>query len=208
MTQGMKKKRDLSLDIAKGICISLMVLCHAGCPGWLSRFVYMFHMPCFFFISGYLLSDRYLIEAKSGICKKLKGYYSPFVKWTLIFLFLHNVFTYLHIYEMSYTWQETTIRILRIITMTGGEQLLGGYWFLISLTWASIGSILILSFLHNKSLLTNIHIMGGGNFGTSYSFHRAFVTVWTSSAIWFSNLSGFGIFHEWLYVPQNRMEQK
>lgn len=161
MTQGMEEKRDLSLDIAKGICISLMVLCHAGCPGWLSRFVYMFHMPCFFFISGYLLSDRYLIEVKSGICKKLKSYYRPFVKWTLIFLFLHNVFTYLHIYETSYTWQETTIRILRTITMTGGEQLLGGYWFLISLTWASIGSILILSFLHSKSLLTNIYIMGG-----------------------------------------------
>lgn len=46
--------------------------------------------------------------------------------------------------------------------MTGGEQLLGGYWFLISLTWASIGTILILSFLKRRNKLTNIYIMGGG----------------------------------------------
>ncbi|UBD69669.1 acyltransferase family protein [Bacteroides sp. BFG-257] len=161
VAQNMETKRDLYLDIAKGICIILMVLGHSGCPEWMNRFMVLFRMPCFFFISGILLSDRYLTDVKGGICKKLKGYYQPYVKWTLIFLLLHNTFTYLHIYETSYTWQETAIKIVRTIIMTGGEQLLGGYWFLISLTWASIGTIVILSALRNKNKLTNVHIWEG-----------------------------------------------
>ena len=150
----MERKRDLSLDIAKGICIILMVFGHSGCPEWMNRVMALFRMPCFFFISGILLSEKYLIDVKEGIRKKLKGYYRPFVKWTLIFLLLHNVFASLHIYETSYTWREMAVKALRTITMTGGEQLLGGYWFLISLTWASIGSILILSILKNLNSAT------------------------------------------------------
>ena len=54
----MGQKRDLTLDLAKAICIILMVIGHSGCPDYLHRFIYMFHMPCFFFISGYLLNDN------------------------------------------------------------------------------------------------------------------------------------------------------
>ena len=139
----------------------LMVIGHSGCPDWMGRFIYMFHMPCFFFISGILLNDKYLTDVKNGIIKKLKGYYFPFVKWSLIFLLLHNLFTYLHIYETKYSLQETIIRIVRVFTMTGSEQLLGGYWFLISLTWASIGSILFLGLLRKSNMLTYINILGG-----------------------------------------------
>ncbi len=159
-TSKQDKVRDIALDVAKGMCIVLMVVAHSGCPEWLGRFIYMFHMPCFFFISGILLSDRYIDDIGSGIRKKLKGYYRPFVKWTLVFLLLHNVFAYIHIYGTYYTWRDIAIKILRAFTMTGSEQLLGGYWFLISLTWASIGSILVLSLLKSRARLTNI-CMGG-----------------------------------------------
>lgn len=65
------KKRDLSLDIAKGICIILMVVGHAGCPEWINKFMGLIRMPCFFFISGILLSDRYLDDLKSGVRKNI-----------------------------------------------------------------------------------------------------------------------------------------
>ena len=63
----MGQKRDLTLDLAKAICIILMVIGHSGCPDYLHRFIYMFHMPCFFFISGYLLNDKYLTNLKTGL---------------------------------------------------------------------------------------------------------------------------------------------
>lgn len=150
-------KRDKTLDIAKGICIILMVIGHSGCPAYLRNFIYMFHMPCFFFISGYLLNDKYLTNLKTGLWKKIKGSYYPFVKWSVIFLLLHNVFAYLHIYDASYSLKEITIKFVRILTMTGSEQLLGGFWFLISLCWASIATILCFHFMRKISIFAFIN---------------------------------------------------
>ena len=36
----MGQKRDLTLDLAKAICIILMVIGHSGCPDYLHRFIY------------------------------------------------------------------------------------------------------------------------------------------------------------------------
>ena len=157
----MRNNRDKSLDIAKAICIILMVVGHSGCPTYLNDFVYMFHMPCFFFVSGWLLNDKYITDLKTGLIQKAKGSYYPFVKWTLIFLLFHNVFVSMHIYENSYSWQTFIERIVRAFTMTGSESLLGGFWFLISLFWASIISLLFLNMLSRKNLLTENNVAGG-----------------------------------------------
>ena len=121
----------------------------------------MFHMPCFFFISGYLLNDKYLIDLKTGLIQKAKNSYYPFVKWTLIFLAFHNVFYSLHIYETSYSWQTFIERIIRAFTLSGSESLLGGFWFLISLFWASTISLLFLNVLLRKNLLSQNAILIG-----------------------------------------------
>lgn len=166
----MGKKRDLTLDIAKAICIILMVVGHsiASNNSYLFRFIYMFHMPCFFFISGWLLSNKYLADLKTGLIRKMKGSYWPYVKWMIIFLLLHNLFAHLHIYDTSYSMPEFAIKIARIFTMTTGEQLLGGFWFLISLFGASVASLLFLWCLKRAGKLTNICISGGGDFAASY----------------------------------------
>lgn len=157
----MRNNRDKSLDIAKAICIILMVVGHSGCPTYLHDFIYMFHMPCFFFVSGWLLNDKYITDLKNGLIQKTKDSYYPFVKWTLIFLLFHNVFASMHIYENSYSWQTFIKRIVRAFMMTGSESLLGGFWFLISLFWASIISLLFLNMLSRKNLLTENNISGG-----------------------------------------------
>lgn len=157
----MKNNRDKSLDIAKAICIILMVIGHSDCPKYLHDFIYMFHMPCFFFISGWLLNDKYVKDVKTGLIQKAKGSYYPFVKWTLIFLLFHNVFASMHIYENSYSWQTFIERIVRAFMMTGSESLLGGFWFLISLFWASIISLLFFICFPRIVSLTENNISGG-----------------------------------------------
>lgn len=47
------KKRNDTLSIVKAIGIILMVIGHSGCPKYLNDYLYMFHMPLFFFCSGY-----------------------------------------------------------------------------------------------------------------------------------------------------------
>lgn len=53
-------QRLVSIDIAKAICIILVVIGHyhpGNAPEWyifINRFIYSFHMPVFMFASGYI----------------------------------------------------------------------------------------------------------------------------------------------------------
>lgn len=74
------RKRDTEIDVAKGIGILLVVACHANfAPLSPGRF---FHMPLFFFLTGYLSS----FEAGLGkmIGRKLRSLYVPFVVTELL----------------------------------------------------------------------------------------------------------------------------
>ena len=86
-----KSAHENYVTIVKAIGIILMVIGHSGCPQMLSKFIYLFHMPLFFFCSGIFLkaiSDRE--TAFAFIKRRVVGLYVPFVKWSILFLFLHN----------------------------------------------------------------------------------------------------------------------
>ena len=133
--------RDNSVSMTKGVAIILMVLVHARFSHYGDNFINMFHMPLFFFMSGYCFKETYLNDVWSFTKKRIKGAYWPYVKWSLLFLLLHNVFFALNIYNGEYGFRGTvselyTINdylqhILWIVTsLNGHEQLLGGFWFL------------------------------------------------------------------------------
>lgn len=160
--------------MTKGIAIILMVLVHARFSRYGDTFINMFHMPLFFFMSGYCFKDKYLGDFRTYLKKRIKGAYWPYVKWGLVFLLLHNVFYALNIYNgeygfrgevsVMYTWIDIIKRAFLIIfTMNGAEQLLGGYWFLHSYFIAAIISFFIIWLL--IWLFPNRHgylIVGGG----------------------------------------------
>lgn len=132
---------DSRISVAKALCIILMVVGHSGCPEFMRVFIYQFHMPCFFFVSGFLLKQKYINEIRAFGWRRFKGLWWPFVKWSVLFLLLHNVLTALHLYETRYSWSDMGYKLFHIITLTGSEQLLGGFWFLKELLYASIFSV-------------------------------------------------------------------
>lgn len=159
-----------TISIGRGLCIILMVMAHAGSPMWVTRFVYMFHMPFFFIISGYCLKEFYLSHTRLFLEKRVKGLYIPYIKWSLLFLLLHNVFFHFHFYDTEYGYvalsdysqiPQKIYEVKDLIShgiaalsqMEGHEQLLGGYWFLKELFFGSIIGFLICKY----SLL-----LGGG----------------------------------------------
>lgn len=142
--------RDSSISISKGIAIMLMVLAHSRFSVWGNQYINMFHMPLFFFFAGYCFKEKYLHDARDFVFKRMKGLYKPYVKWSLLFLLFHNLFYHLNIYNGEYGFQgqvsnlyglkDYISRALHIVTsMSGNEQLLGGFWFLKSLF---VGSLL------------------------------------------------------------------
>lgn len=79
--------RDNSISIAKAIAILLMVLAHTYFSQYGNQWINMFHMPLFFFFAGYCFKEKYLLQPKVFLHKRVDGLYKPFVNWSVVFLF-------------------------------------------------------------------------------------------------------------------------
>lgn len=153
-----KKERNNTISIAKGIGIILMVIGHSGCPRLLNDFIYLFHMPLFYFTAGYCFKEKYISLPKEFMKKRIKGLWLPFIKYVGLFILLHNIFYYLHLYDHSineadhlYSIWETIKKIGNAaLLMRSHEALLGGYWFIRSLFIASILFYLCLWIFHKN----------------------------------------------------------
>lgn len=80
MSTTVVKSHNKVIGIGKGLCIILMVIGHSGCPQLLRDWLYTFHMPFFFFVSGYLFSDKSLNSFFPFVKKKMRGLWLPFFK--------------------------------------------------------------------------------------------------------------------------------
>lgn len=70
-------KRIEWIDIARGIGIILVILGHIGI-GKIGKFIYSFHIPLFFFLSGYCFSGNG-IDIKDFLKKKVKKLIVPYI---------------------------------------------------------------------------------------------------------------------------------
>jgi fucose 4-O-acetylase-like acetyltransferase len=111
------------LDIAKGIGIILVVLAHARVPQ--STYIYQFHMPFFFLISGLLYNTS--TNLKDYIFRKIKSLYIPFVFWNLFFVLSKGIIRG----SGAKVLIKSSIEI--ILTLSKDGEFLGATWFLGSL---------------------------------------------------------------------------
>lgn len=79
-----KSKRDLAIDVAKGIGIFLVVLAHTIENDFVHNFIYMFHMPLFFLLAGMTIKYSIKNEPKDFIIKKLKRVIIPYLFFCII----------------------------------------------------------------------------------------------------------------------------
>ena len=115
------------LDVAKGIGIYLVVLGHVTHSEWLWYYIWQFHMPLFFFISGLLYSPKHFF--KDFLIKKTKSLYIPYVIFFII------TFAYWVLFERAYRGSEIPITYeligLPYGTYEGGHLFFNGVlWFL------------------------------------------------------------------------------
>lgn len=159
-----RESRDEIWDVLKGIGIFAVVLGHSGCPDFLRQFVYAFHMPLFFIISGLFIKSVYFEKKRLFIKKRVCSLYVPYVKWTIIFILLHDVFFELNVINPFYGYMGNASRwysiydifyqiLVAVTTMNNAEHLLGAFWFIKSLFVASVLFIFLGSlFFRNNRL--------------------------------------------------------
>lgn len=96
MADASTKKRNDNIDIMKGIAIIFMVYGHTF--GLFREWVYLFHMPVFFMISGYLFNVEHVANKKNAYIywfEKLKRLIIPYMLCNIIIMLLNNVWVYL-----------------------------------------------------------------------------------------------------------------
>ena len=144
------------MSIVKAIAIILMVMGHAEGPGWVTNFIYLFHMPVFFIAAGYFWKRSSVGEPWTFVSRRFRKLYLPMVMWSMVFLLLHNLFFKVGILNETFgNWQggvthpyslkEALQRTVHIFTAMAGydEFLAGAFWFFRALL---ISSILFLVF--------------------------------------------------------------
>ncbi|MCZ0070740.1 acyltransferase family protein [Bacillus sonorensis] len=76
-------KRIDWIDAAKGLGIILVVLGHTPTTEWLKTFIFSFHMPLFFFLSGVVYRDENMTFS-SFLLKKMKTLLLPYFIFSVI----------------------------------------------------------------------------------------------------------------------------
>lgn len=126
-----KEKRITYVDIAKGFGMLLVVIGHSNPPEIMYRYIALFHMPFFFFISGFLYSEKATV--KDFVKRKFLHLYIPLVFWNLLFFLCKSIM-------LKYRLRQIAIGILKIILTIGRDDLLGATWFL--------GALFVISVLY------------------------------------------------------------
>ena len=141
-------KRIHYLDYAKGIAIILVVLGHIFSEGNIKTYIYSFHMPLFFIISGYLFNYSNVKSFKEFINKKIKAYLIPYVTFSII-----NILGYYLLSGLSLIVLRNNL--LETIKFCG----IGALWFLPVLFIAE--TIFMFCKFNNKKIIYSVLIFIG-----------------------------------------------
>ena len=152
----MNEQRDSTFSILKALAILLVVTAHAAAPTYVSRFAYMVAVPAFFVCAGYFFNPDYLERKTTFVVRRARRLYFPFVKWSLLFLLLHNLLFPLGLLSETYgnaaggvthpyDWHTAVQNLWSIVfNMSGYDVFLAGaFWFFRALLLSSIAFMLL-----------------------------------------------------------------
>lgn len=134
-----KKKRDISIDVIRGIAIALVVMGHCIQCGsgrayfnaesfyddWCFRVIYSFHMPLFAWISGYCFFWSMKKGGRQTIGHLLKSLILPMICWSPIQVLINNLIDGKT--ASIYSFATAVIRMF-----------FNGYWFLWGIVLCSV----------------------------------------------------------------------
>lgn len=130
--------RDPVFDIMKGIGIVAVIIGHSTVPGFIFKFLFIWHMPLFFIIGGYFFSPKSGTVLYNSIYKSLLF---PYLLTSLVIIALTGVinsFTANNI-VLGYVWGTLSgSGSCYNPVLFGGHAFIGAIWFLLALAWCRI----------------------------------------------------------------------
>lgn len=151
----MENKRITWIDITKGIGIFLVVWAHAiDRDSIIWRSINSFHMPLFYFLSGYVFNDSDITfnDMVYRIQKKVNDLWTPFVRYSIFVLLLFTLIT------RQETMESLIRKSIAILMMRDTAPLLGATWFITTLFFAQVLLIVFQYFRCRVGILKNLRV--------------------------------------------------
>lgn len=124
------KERIEALDIFRGIGIIFMLMGHIEIGAGFDKYIHAFHMPMFFFVSGYFhKQDKYDSIIKL-IFHEARTLLIPYA----IFFVMYQILHYIYVHELSITYSVISFFSSNINRI----DVAGALWFLLCLFTAKI----------------------------------------------------------------------
>lgn len=92
------------VDIAKGITILLMVIGHTSIPEPISKYIWSFHMPFFFFVSGMFYSPNKYAKFKILLKRRVGTLIIPYIFFSVIVMLGYFKTIYWRPEELIFGW--------------------------------------------------------------------------------------------------------
>lgn len=151
--------RDQTIDIMKGIAILAMIAGHCFIPLALYEFIYLWHMPLFFVVSGFFYRMKSFEEL---LASTWKGLIVPYIVTSIVLLFITLV------KDIITGYCSFVVRLINQVAITGlmddpskyGDFLYnaGPIWFLLALAWCR-GMYAIINKLFSRTIIITIIVI-------------------------------------------------
>lgn len=141
------------IDIARGIGIFLVVYAHAGCIN--GGIINYFHMPLFFFLSGFTFNDH--DSPINHIRKRLLRLYLPFVFLNLTIVLFNFPLYAMGLKSIQYGVYDYLHVATSTLAFNCSEFLVAQTWFLFALFCIDVLMKLSVFLLRESGLASNAH---------------------------------------------------
>lgn len=189
-----KNNRIAYIDFFRGAGILLMIMGHVKFGPLFDKFIHAFHMPMFFFISGYLYSER--DESVSNIIKrKARTLLLPYLSIGI----LH------YVVWLIINWDEKSAEpLIHLLSYnTEGVPIAGALWFLTALFIADILFYIIHRYVRKISVQGIICVTLAG-IGNIFSLYLEIELPFALNAA----LVGLGLYYAGYYIKKTGLMSK
>lgn len=163
-------KRVEWIDVAKAVAIILVGVGHYSCPQWLLVWIYAFHMPLFFILSGYTFkTEKY--NFVQFVIRKIKTLILPWCIAVIFYVLFQNVCIYMKISGIEIPFSHM---IPRIIIHTRKELFDPVYWFIPCLF---VSEIVLYVLIKNIKCKNNTIIIGGVSLAMAWVYKTFIGTI-------------------------------
>lgn len=133
-------QRFKNVDFLKGVGMLLVIIGHCGIPSPYWNYIYSFHLPLFFFVSGAVFnSKKYSLATHDYISDLAKKYVKPYVIFSAIGLGITWLFP--HIYGIEKSYHQLGMYFAGVVVGRGEMTWTGNWgaiWYLLATFWVLI----------------------------------------------------------------------